>query len=95
MGFTFTYIKQTCNACPSQWDAWDAEGNYYYIRYRWGTLLVEKAISESAWMAGDERLAYETTIGDALDGTLETKDMLEKIDAEILPRRTFHRGTFL
>lgn len=27
---------QTCTACPSQWDAWDEEGNYYYLRYRHG-----------------------------------------------------------
>jgi hypothetical protein len=24
---------QTAMACLSQWDAWDAEGNYYYLRY--------------------------------------------------------------
>lgn len=23
-------------ACPSQWDAWDTKGNYYYLRYRHG-----------------------------------------------------------
>lgn len=27
---------QTAIACPSQWDAWDADGNYYYLRYRHG-----------------------------------------------------------
>lgn len=25
---------QTCLACPSQWDAWDANGQYYYLRWR-------------------------------------------------------------
>lgn len=25
---------QTCIACPSQWDAWDANGQYYYLRWR-------------------------------------------------------------
>lgn len=26
--------------CPSQWDAWDEDGNYYYLRYRhgWGEM---------------------------------------------------------
>lgn len=27
---------QTCYACPSQWDAWDEEGNYWYLRFRHG-----------------------------------------------------------
>jgi len=27
---------QTCIACPSQWDLWDEEGNYYYARFRHG-----------------------------------------------------------
>lgn len=27
---------QTAMACPSQWDLWDADGNYYYARYRNG-----------------------------------------------------------
>lgn len=37
---TLTRWVNTCEACPSQWDAWDAEGNYYYIRYRhgWGNI---------------------------------------------------------
>jgi hypothetical protein len=30
-------LEQTSFACPSQWDAWDENGTYYYIRYRWGT----------------------------------------------------------
>lgn len=27
---------QTAIACPSQWDAWDDEDNYYYLRFRHG-----------------------------------------------------------
>jgi hypothetical protein len=27
---------QTCHAMPSQWDAWDAGGQYWYLRYRYG-----------------------------------------------------------
>lgn len=27
---------QTCIVCPSQWDAWDAEGRYFYLRHRHG-----------------------------------------------------------
>lgn len=28
--------EQTCYACPSQWDAWDLDGRYWYLRYRHG-----------------------------------------------------------
>lgn len=28
---------QTSFACPSQWDAFDEDGNYWYLRYRYGT----------------------------------------------------------
>jgi len=35
---TVTLVKaiQTCTACPSQWDAWDDQGRYWYLRYRSG-----------------------------------------------------------
>jgi hypothetical protein len=33
---TLVKTVQTCIACPSQWDAWDAEGQYYYLRHRHG-----------------------------------------------------------
>jgi len=26
----------TCSACPTQWNAWDSEGRYWYLRYRFG-----------------------------------------------------------
>ena len=25
-----------CAACPSAWNAWDSDGNYWYLRYRHG-----------------------------------------------------------
>lgn len=37
-------VRAVCTsvACPSQWDAWDADGNYYYLRYRHGVGTVER-----------------------------------------------------
>jgi hypothetical protein len=32
---------QTCFACPSQWDAWTDDGDYLYLRYRWGVGTVQ------------------------------------------------------
>jgi hypothetical protein len=28
--------EHTCWGCPSQWDAWDLDGRYWYLRYRGG-----------------------------------------------------------
>lgn len=33
---TIVRAVQTCNACPSQWDAWTDTGQYLYLRYRGG-----------------------------------------------------------
>lgn len=33
---TIVRAVQTCSACPAQWDAWTADGQYLYLRYRWG-----------------------------------------------------------
>ncbi|MBM9504183.1 hypothetical protein [Actinacidiphila acididurans] len=34
-------VVQTCSACPSQWDAWTADGQYLFLRYRHGQGCVE------------------------------------------------------
>lgn len=39
---TIVKAVQTCSACPSQWDAYDADGNYYYLRYRHGHGTVQR-----------------------------------------------------
>ncbi|WP_409235610.1 hypothetical protein [Streptomyces sp. PA5.6] len=40
-GRTVTRVVQTCSAHPSQWDAWTADGQYLYLRYRHGEGRVE------------------------------------------------------
>ena len=34
-------IKNTCPACPSQWEGKTDKGRDIYIRYRWGYLTVQ------------------------------------------------------
>lgn len=53
-------IIETCGGCPSQWSARTSEGNYVYIRYRWGCLSVridklfgEGYEYENSWNCGD------------------------------------------
>lgn len=59
-------VVQTCWGCPSQWDAWDAEGNQYYLRYRWGGGRVDR-VSE----AGRFETVATFSHGDAMDGVLD------------------------
>jgi Domain of unknown function (DUF397) len=42
-------VIQTGMACPSQWDAWDADGRYYYLRFRHGCGTVESAPTQELW----------------------------------------------
>lgn len=61
---TLARTVQTCSACPSQWDAWDADGNYYYLRYRWGVGTVDDEREEVA--------RFKT--GDAYGGVMDLNE---------------------
>ena len=39
---TLVKVRLTCPSVPSQWDAWDAEGRYFYLRYRFGRATVDQ-----------------------------------------------------
>jgi hypothetical protein len=67
-----TDVVQTCEACPSQWDAKTEDGKYVYIRYRWGSLTVD--------IDGHQYLHVQRR--DFLDGIIsweEVEEYLEKI----------------
>lgn len=62
-------VVQTSWACPSQWDAWDINGDRYYVRYRHGELTVN-----SGGPGGP--LLFEGEYGDFLDGIMEWEEVL-------------------
>jgi hypothetical protein len=64
-----TKIVQTCGACPSQWSGRTDNGQYLYVRYRWGFLRVE--------LDGDT--IFEQTLGDGLDGVLDFDDLVQHV----------------
>lgn len=57
-GITLVRTTQTAWACPAQWDAWDAKGNYYYLRYRSGYGQVRQYASpdwaDAPWLEVDQ-----------------------------------------
>ena len=68
---------QTCRACPSQWNAWDLDGNYWYLRYRHGHGTAERQpgpdVDTWAWKEnGDISFTNEGT--DLEDGEISLED---------------------
>lgn len=62
-------IEQTLDFCPSEWDAYDSDGDYYYIRYRYGFLSVNKGE-----IMGESVFARQ--VKDHLSGVMSTEEML-------------------
>ena len=53
-----TRAVQTAMMCPSQWDTWDSEGNYYYLRFRHGTGMMVHYKTEH-WADASDVKSYE------------------------------------
>lgn len=73
-------VVQTCSACPSQWNAWDAAGQYYYLRYRSGRGTVETAASEEDYLDPGTPapvLVANFNHGSPLDGEISLAAFLE------------------
>lgn len=81
---------QTSFACPSQWDAWDAEGNYYYLRYRHGYGQIRRYENENWYELHPPHsecieVIAEFEYGDPLDGDIELDDFARLAGIEIEP----------
>jgi hypothetical protein len=74
---TLVRTVQTSVACPSQWDAWDEEGRYYYLRYRSGCGQMRRYQTEN-WVNSDQDelidVVAEFRYGHPLDGLLSLQD---------------------
>lgn len=64
---TITRAVQTCAACPSQWDAWDQDGRYLYLRFRHGHGTARRE-------GTDRGLVAEFSTGDSYDGVISLED---------------------
>lgn len=62
-----TELKQTCCACPTQFEATDSNGDEYYFRYRWGVMRIDKN--------GDT--IFREQFGDKYDGLCDFNDFIE------------------
>lgn len=88
MTVTLVRVVQTCMACPSQWDAWDADGNYYYLRYRSSHGSVRRYHSEN-WVesGGDEYVetVADFTYGHPFDGHISLEEFAHLAGIALAP----------
>jgi hypothetical protein len=77
--------EQTCFACPAQWDAWDADGSQYYLRYRHSFGSAERVRrGEGEWLDGDRRETvgeFETDEDDG--GVISLEKFCERAGLEL------------
>lgn len=69
---------QTCSACPSQWDAWDLDGNYWYLRYRHSRGTAERQPSPDVdeWTVREPNISFCGEDADA-DGVISLERFCE------------------
>ena len=75
-------LTQTCKASPSQWEGLTDDGQFIYVRYRWGCLSIGsgKTMDEAVENANN---LFERVLGDKRDGSLEF-DKLREATAGII-----------
>jgi len=66
------WIKQTCSACPTQFEGEFEDGRFFYARYRWGNLTIH--VGESVEDAVISRPIFEKSVGTALDGSMSKNE---------------------
>lgn len=78
MSTKLTRVVQTCWGCPSQWDAWDEGGDYYYLRFRFGQGTVDTGASQSSSWVRFAEFSYGDDMAGVID--LETFARLAGLD---------------
>jgi hypothetical protein len=81
-GVRIVKAVQTCSACPSQWDAWDDQGNYWYLRYRWGEGTAQILSGPDADISSDPELSF--SYGDSLDGSISLHEFCYRAGIELV-----------
>jgi len=70
---------ETCAAAPSQWDAWDLDGNYWYLRYRHsrGTAERQPGPDWQTWTLKEPNISFQAQEGDA-DAWMDLETFYER-----------------
>jgi len=67
---------ETCSACPSQWDAWDSSGQYWYLRYRHGIGSAERQPRPDVetWTMREPDIEFDGQVNGMADGVISLED---------------------
>lgn len=77
-----TDLRKTCAASPAQWEAKTPDGQFVYIRYRWGVLTM--GVGENIDQAIHNRHDHQLTIDESgWSGSMSTADMLGTLGLEV------------
>jgi hypothetical protein len=75
-------LTQTCKASPSQWEGLTDDGQFIYVRYRWGCLSISNGKTMDEAVENGNNL-FEKQLGNKRDGRLEY-DKLREATAGII-----------
>jgi hypothetical protein len=74
-------LKQTCTACPSQWEFRTYEDRPVYVRFRWGYLSIRIGNPGCDIMnAVNSNEVIGEQISDGLDGIISWKEVEKRIE---------------
>ncbi|KUF18451.1 hypothetical protein [Streptomyces silvensis] len=84
---TLVRVVETCRACPAQWDAWDTEGRYYYLRYRFGQGTVDTYANPDpeTWDGVEGGVAQFADPDEPMRGTIELTEFLHRAALRLAP----------
>ena len=86
-------LRQTCEACPSQWEGTTEDERPIYVRYRWGHLSIRignPGESIEAAVGGAELVSEQ--LGDELDGYIDEDKVLRIIAGIEVPAGAILNG---
>ncbi|MFF7550924.1 hypothetical protein ACFZCU_46080 [Streptomyces canus] len=78
----------TCPSVPAQWDAWDTNGRYYYLRYRFGRGTVDDYDNSNpdTWdVIPDGYTASFRDENEPLKGEIELDEFLHRAGLQLAP----------
>ena len=88
MTIALARITQTCGSHPAQWDAWTVDGQYLYLRYRFGRGTVDAydGPGPDGWGdAPDGRVAEFRDPGEPMKGDIELGEFLTRAGLGLAP----------
>jgi len=74
-------LKQTCFACPSQWEGKLEDGRMFYARFRWGYLSVRvsEGVTNNAMDAVSGSEIFGGSVEDEWAGCMSTSEMAKAV----------------